>query len=128
MSPASIKVKVSDKKKSLESWPYYGRLIRAFWLQQQLHDMEAVRLQTLEIVTHDNRTHYETGDLVKGRCILALEGILLRRHVNVLFTCVGEIKWFEAGPHNRYHPHEVHEFHDKKVFMELLFKYPPECK
>jgi hypothetical protein len=110
------------------SWCRFLQLMHSEWLKQETLSMEAIRLQSLQIVLNDNRIDYETGDMIRGNCVVALEGKLLRRHINVLLTCVGEIKWYESAAHNRYHYHDIHEFHDKKVFMELLYKHSPECK
>jgi len=91
--------------------------------------MSQVKLQTLEIILHDNQINYETGDTVIGKCVIAIEGRIRRSMINILFTCVGTIKWYQQGPHSRYHnSHTVQEFSDKRVFMELLYKHPDECE
>lgn len=54
--------------------------------------MNQVKLQTLEIVLHENQINYETGDTVAGKCIIAMEGRIQRSMINILFTCVGTIK------------------------------------
>lgn len=56
--------------------------------------MSQAKLQTLEIVLHDNNINFETGDTVAGKCIIAIEGRLKKSMINILFTCVGEIKWY----------------------------------
>lgn len=129
MSPSLAYKRLNESIDSTSnSWFHMMNLMHTRWLQQEADSMETIRLQTLQVLLHDNRIEYETGDMIQGRCVVAIEGKLLRRHINILFTCVGEIKWYEAGAHNRYHYHDVHEFHDKKVFMELLYKHPPECE
>ena len=59
--------------------------------------MNQVKLQTLEIVLHDNLINYETGDTVVGKCIIAIEGRIRRSNINVVLTCVGNIKWYQQG-------------------------------
>lgn len=59
--------------------------------------MNQVKLQTLEIVLHDNVINYETGDVVGGRCIIAIEGRIRRNMINIILTCVGNIKWYQQG-------------------------------